>query len=156
MVSNSNTDEALNNSVIHYKKKYTMLRCSVSESHITRAMRDLSCDKKDLLSLVEGNSEGLKNFIKRVARYNEFGVGPLTNILYMSILSEVLFYVDIDFDIHFGFVLPTIVKDTKKYEDAKLVNYIYLEGFNGCKYHYFNGLIDGSKFTYLIDMVLEV
>lgn len=148
--------KALNDSIIRYKKKYSLYRCSVSINDILYVQKTLGYSDEDVFRILEDNGSELKSFIESICRQNTYGVGKITSILYMSVLSEILYLFGIDFDIHTSFVLSTPIKDTLSDNDIKTVNYIYLQTKRGIKYHYFNGIYNDSTFNYLFDIVVEV
>ena len=141
--------------VIRYKKKYVSLRRELRHKIIDEILALSGYSNATLPNLLSNNSDELKEFVIAVCQRTRSARGNINSIWYSGVVSELLDICGIGYDIHIGFVLPVKVVDTSKY-DCSLVNYMYIVGDNGVKYHCFNGILDDTNFTYFSDNVVEV
>lgn len=147
--------DSYENEVKRYKKKYTNARCVLNSYHIKKGLEVSGYCISDLPDLLSSNSDKLKTTVEKIARQHPDGVGNISSVLYSGIICELLDLCEIEYVIHVGFVLPTKVNDLSKY-NCPIVNYMYVVSENGVKYHYFNGVINDSTFTYIRDDIVEV
>lgn len=148
-------EERYEQEVKRYKLKYRQFRCDLSLRFIEKSLDEAGCSKDELQQLLNSNSVELKTLVERLARKHPNGRGILSSVLYSSIICELLDLCGIEYDIHICFTIPTKVESKDKY-NYSLVNYMYIQGKNNVKYHYFNGVIDDSNFTYLTDVTVEI
>ena len=142
--------------VIRYKKKYRLFRSEVSSYNIRMTLTRLGySDWDSVKSLLSSNSDELKDLILNIAVSLPDGRGNISSIMYSSIVSELLYLADIDFELHVGFVLPVKISDISKYNDCYLVNYMYVKT-DETSFHFMNGVLDDSSFTYIKDNLVEV
>lgn len=142
--------------VIRYKKKYRLFRSEVSTYNIRMALINLGyTDWNNVKSLLSSNSSELKDLILKIAVSLPDGRGNISSIMYSSVVSELLYLANIDFELHVGFVLPVKISDISKYDNCYLVNYMYVKT-NETSFHYLNGVLDDSSFTYIKDNLVEV
>lgn len=143
MIDNFNKD------AIRLKKNFVRYRCEINQSYIDFGLNYVDCSSiNDLFNMDEST---IMSCILEICKKIPSCVGNISNVVYMSVLCELLDQIDAEYDIYICCALPTKVSDNSYYTPT-YANYMYVS-YNNKEYHYFNGLAFSDDYITILKRV---